>query len=646
MPNNPDITPLTVAELFTQGHYFIPIYQRNYAWGEPEVRQLLQDILDESRRAKNSRHPASQYYIGSLVVDKRGEGQFETIDGQQRHTTLCVVLSALKNEFADSINQQSCLNVKATEDTPFQKLSSLSLNLSFTNRKRSTSTLALLAQGITTGCEQASMHGAYDVAVRFFEEHKQELCTLTDYLLNNVVILRVAVPKGTDLNHYFEIMNNRGEQLEKHEVLKARLMRPLGIDERKVFSTIWDACASMDRYAQLGFEKSLRCTLFGANWDQHPVDFESIRQEMVNSDSPAPLVSLEEIVQHPVLQDKKENPVNDDSEQYASIISFPNFLLHVLRITHVSHIDTDVPLDDKRLLLAFERFSNRTDEDIATFSREFVMNLLRCRLLFDRYIIKRKNDLDWSLEQLKPNETRHHYVSSGGDFNQQLIMQLSMFHVSFPTQVYKHWLSAVLYYLLKQHQLGEFRISQYPAFLDQLSNKFFYGRFGKQPIEYFDICFEDVMPENDFDHHNLKLGTHIQNFIFNRLDYRLWRKLKDGHEFDVDMDFVKSFLDKFRFTFRTSVEHYFPQHPIAGEPMDESILHSFGNLCLISHSDNSKFSNNDPATKKNQVKDKLNREQLAESLKLVFMMSYEHWDPENQPAMIQHEKMMVDVLCS
>ena len=83
---------------------------------------------------------------------------------------------------------------------------------------------------------------------------------LQNYLLNNVNILRVSVPEDTDLNHYFEIMNTRGEQLEQHEILKARCLKEI-IGEEKIahaFSVIWDACANMGRHVQYGFKDDFK----------------------------------------------------------------------------------------------------------------------------------------------------------------------------------------------------------------------------------------------------------------------------------------------------------------------------------------------------------------------------------------------------
>ena len=64
--------------------YLIPIYQRNYAWGKDEIEALLEDI-------KGSKEG---YFIGSLVVREKGEF-FEVIDGQQRLTTLFLILKHL-----------------------------------------------------------------------------------------------------------------------------------------------------------------------------------------------------------------------------------------------------------------------------------------------------------------------------------------------------------------------------------------------------------------------------------------------------------------------------------------------------------------------------------------------------------------------
>ncbi len=637
MTSKDAITELTVAKLFANGQYAIPTYQRNFAWGEPEVKQLLQDVLDV---ALHNRHKLTKnknkYYIGSLVVDDKGHQTFETIDGQQRHTTLSIILSVLKNEFAQQV----------------QLPEGLTLNLSFNSRKKSANTLAMLFDGKTEGCEQPSMLGAYQVANSFLKEvAKEQLSLFTDYLLNRVIILRVSVPEKTDLNHYFEIMNNRGEQLEKHEVLKARLMGSLNNQaEQRCFAEIWDACASMDRYVQLGFTgRPLRDKLFGKDWSRCPANFVDVYEHLKVADRKSDDTSsgppkMSEIIKDPQLRERrgKKADVDDDPGRYSSIINVPNFLLQVLRVT----TKQDLPLDDKRLLSTFDaNFKGMDKAEKAAFAREFVIDLLKCRMLLDRYIIKRKNETEWSLEALKRYEEGHGFVNTADEplLNKQLIMLLSMFHVSFPTQVYKHWLSAALHFLVSNTGEGKsVSATGYRDFLEALNDRFFYGRYGKgEPINYRTLTFSDDAVRQDFDMENLNQRTHIQNFIFNRLDYLLWKKLEAGEAFAVDkMEDVKKRAARFSFTFRTSVEHYFPQHPLAGEPMDEAILHSFGNLCLISHSNNSRVSNFLP-----RQKNELYERSDTESLKLAFMMSSGNWGPEHPDVVAEHERMMVEVLC-
>ena len=90
--------------------------------------------------------------------------------------------------------------------------------------------------------------------------------SLAEFLQENVKIIRTEVPEDTDLNHYFEIMNTRGEQLEKHEIIKAALMEVLDTDsERSIFAKIWDACSDMSRYVVMGIDSPLRENIFGKN---------------------------------------------------------------------------------------------------------------------------------------------------------------------------------------------------------------------------------------------------------------------------------------------------------------------------------------------------------------------------------------------
>jgi uncharacterized protein with ParB-like and HNH nuclease domain len=92
---NNELLSFSVRELMAdQNRYCVPMYQRNYAWEEGEIHQLIQDVQDfglgQHGNAKKT------YYIGTLVVFNRSDKSFEVIDGQQRFTTLTLLAICLQ----------------------------------------------------------------------------------------------------------------------------------------------------------------------------------------------------------------------------------------------------------------------------------------------------------------------------------------------------------------------------------------------------------------------------------------------------------------------------------------------------------------------------------------------------------------------
>jgi len=633
---------LTIEQIFEDDHYIIPLYQRNYAWEETEINQLIQDIWDFS-----SDDLESKYYIGSLVVHKRklddsNKFIYETIDGQQRLTTLNILLSVIKNEFGIDVPKNH-----------YEKLK-------FDSRLMSTETLKLLFhKDLESNIpKNSTMSQAYSILYKKLNERsKAEIISFVDFLLKKVIILRVEVPIDTDLNHYFEIMNNRGEQLEKQEILKATLLSYLMYDEESsfVFSMVWDACSNMEKYMQLNFKKKFRDAVFlmddKKTWDYLPKDFEELSSyiipEKINISEGSN--GIEELNIIDLLTEEFKTTIIEKEEEeelenitFNSVIGFPNFLLHVLRV----YSQEDIRLDDKRLIKTFELCISKQNDKIK-FVKEFASSLLKCRFLFDKYIIKRefKQDIDsWSLQALKITKSRNQYkpyYTKSFDtetVNKRVLMLISMFHVSFPQVIYKHWLSGVLNYLYAQPEL-EIEGEDYVAYLEKLSDAFLFDRFGFREIEYYDIIFKNKceIVNESIKYELLHQGTNVQNFIFNRLDYLIWY----SEVVDEENKYKIQNIESFEFAFRSSVEHYYPQNPKPGAvkiPVGKEYLNQFGNLCLISRNKNSELSNYSPLAKAEHYE----QSSIIESLKQRLMMrKRENWDEQ---AIIDHQKEMIDLL--
>jgi hypothetical protein len=618
MDNNQDVQELCLKDIFSDKcQYSIPIYQRNYAWGEREITQLIQDIKDYSAKTDN-------YYIGSLVVYESQSVPkpiFDTIDGQQRLTTLTIMLCVLKHEF--DLGDFSWFN----------------LNLTFESRKNSSQTLKAIfdknrqdVEGYNTSITQAYQ----DVKKELKKMRNDEISNFYEYLCKNVIILRVPVPGDTDLNHYFEIMNNRGEQLEKHEVLKAKCLEKIKDDKLATytFSTIWEACSNMEKYVQYGFNINQRHSLFGQNdWSTFQCNnFDDVVIKMAGESNDA-TNSPEGQTLHDILSSNLNRSTNtdknhDDSpERFNTIINFSNFLLHVLRV----QTKTDISLDDKQLLSIFE---NHLKNGGITFVKNFAFSLLKMKFFFDKFVIKRefiKGTDNWSLKRLKWNDkNKGSYVNTFGQEeedtseNKNILMLLAMFHVSTPTLVYKHWLNACLKYVFEHQEIDN---TSYKMHLENLAKAFLYDRFmSNNQRDYFEIIYtnEGIAQNNasDLDENILNKGTDVENFVFNYLDYLLW---KDGKYND------------FKFTFRSSVEHYYPQNPIEGnQRLDQAILDNFGNLCLISRNKNAKLSNYMPLAKKDHYKNV-----TIDSIKQSIMMEEDAWTEDE---IIKHSEIMIEYL--
>lgn len=640
------IKSLKVKDIFNSktDKYKIPIYQRNYAWKEPQIRQLIQDIYDYAEdNEENNENKKKKYYIGTLVVRPDKENTFEVIDGQQRLTTLSMLVAYLNNI------------VKAPNNTQESEKTELENTITFQCRNASTNSLNKIWKNQNSDYDATDpITAGYQILKKSFEDIVGKASgnvTNEDYLkylLENVIIYRIPVPEDTDLNHYFEIMNTRGEQLEKHEILKAKLLSVFKYNTGTIdfYSRIWDACSDMGKYL---CSKMLKTN----NQENKTGDF-TIEYLIEKADG------------KPGNNNGQNNSQEDNSaeDRYRSIIDFPNFLLLVLKL-----MDDKTVLDDKKLLEQFnEKILNEENEETKKNKvKKFFGILLKARYLFDCYVIKRElSSGKWILKSLSKENGKEDLKNTFDDDskNKQILMLLSMFEVSFPNYSYKSWLFETLEYLTGKAQPKNCNLwynifcinfkdclptwnmvdaDDYIDHLEQYANKkrCEYGEF---------VCPVNVDNLNKFDKMACSIeeqrcgtvnlenfdafdkGTAVPNFIFNLLDYKLWKNEKGKCK-----DFEGKYKD-FEFTYRDSVEHFYPQNPIGGKPVEN--VDSFGNLCLITSEMNSRLNNLLPSAKR----DIWNASKSQPSIKLSKMMEMMETKEWKEKDIEMHKKEMLNVL--
>lgn len=566
----------------TDKRFQIPLYQRAFAWEDKQIIQLLEDINDSCVGTN------SKYYIGTLVVADKGS-YYEVVDGQQRLTSLFLLLHCLKAKVTHSLS----FACRDKSNYTLENLDEILMSSSVIDNDK-------IQESIISGVR--IIQGELSNGDKYGDDFLEKLA--------HVVMYRIVVPPHTDLNHYFETMNTRGEQLEQHDILKASLMSYLQGDNAwmSAFSDIWNACRDMSGYVQMNFSKTSRELLFGGHWNTIPTSLSSFVKASKGKYSEKSN-TLYEIV-NPDFEIKKSYDITDGSDKdanirFESIIDFPYFLIHCLKsfVSANSLVSDDGKelceslLNDKKLNIFFERVLKHglfkgEHLDRKTFAKKFIKHLLRMRFLFDKFIIKREFigdslEGEWSLKTLNVSGQGSNKKAYFTDTNfleyyqrkndnkvlhKDNLMIQSALRVSYTSPKVMHWITGLLLWLEENDNRS--KLNSYCEVAEQIARNSIIDNF-------FSPC-----EDGDY-----RSGAGTSHIVFNYLDYLIWKS-------------NRSLYKDFTFEFRNSVEHWYPRHPSESEIKlwDDGGVDRFGNLCIIQRNVNSKFSNLPPEGKKSSFR--------------------------------------------
>lgn len=593
MDNHLKIIP--VSNIFTNISYVVPIYQRNYAWAEMHIEQLIEDInssIDDLNK---------NYFLGNLIVNQTDNNVYEVIDGQQRLTTLFLLENYLGMSFA-----KDSLRFEAREKS--------NRTLHMINNKNNGELLEELVS--------AEISAGYKIIENYFKKMKEIDKNELKKKLEKVFLVRVQVPQGIDLNHYFEIMNTRGEQLELHEIAKAKFLEVLDTEhDKKTAALIWEKCSDMDSYIQMNFDPKVRNALFTKDWSRikdHIDDFDSIRECIPNDEDDKHSVPLIDVLKSKKLLNNGGSKDEGENERFESTISFPNFLLQVNAVVGKLG-EEDSTLDDKHFLNNLSWAWNDADR-----AKNFLYHMLKCRVLFDKYILKREYARDyketgkWSLQRLEKYSDlkgeKPKYVGTFGNDDSQSNKQIrtlqSCLRITYTSPKTMHWISQVLTRLLENESYDIIEILE-------------------------DYCKTKVIKSN-FENSS---GFGFERIVFTYLDYLLY---KDGYSY-LDKEIIPPMSDEWQFQFRSSIEHFQPQHLAEGVNWESDDLDGFGNLALITVSGNSKFSNLPPSGKISSYPSIFEQSLKLKIMKELVNLDNEKWTEEKAS---KHQEEMFRILKS
>ena len=230
----------TVKDLFSdkRSNFLIPDYQRPYAWGEEECLTLWEDLFgfaipDNGARSFNR---DDEYYLGPIVTFKNGAGQLEIIDGQQRLTTLLLLLRAFYKR-SDEMKDDETRSMREMIEQCIWKTNEFGrpdkTQLKIDSQVATDESKVEFLQILETGESNREFASKYAVNYRFFagkindfiKTYPSYFALLPARILNNCILLPIEAENQDTALRIFSTLNDRGMPLADADIFKAQFYK-------------------------------------------------------------------------------------------------------------------------------------------------------------------------------------------------------------------------------------------------------------------------------------------------------------------------------------------------------------------------------------------------------------------------------------
>ena len=257
MPTTIEVNKQSVEALLGSGKskpFVIPEYQRPYAWTDEQVETLFEDLWEFTATSGGTEREGS-YFLGSVVSYENEDGEQEIIDGQQRITSLCLLLRAIytklvatpasertaeANNFIGKIEPAIWRTNKLTGTVDYK-------NILLTSRVVNNDGNEILRSILETGCADENAKDNYSKNYRYFQElfdkHSTEnplmVYQFIYALLNQAILLPITADTQDTALTIFSTLNDRGLPLSDADIFKAKIYNQLEPEDKKAFIERW-----------------------------------------------------------------------------------------------------------------------------------------------------------------------------------------------------------------------------------------------------------------------------------------------------------------------------------------------------------------------------------------------------------------------
>ncbi|MEP0315209.1 MAG: DUF262 domain-containing HNH endonuclease family protein [Hyphomonas sp.] len=221
----------------------MPPYQRSYSWGEREAGELLTDLLDAAETG-------TPHFIGAVVLNRGNEeGLLEIVDGQQRLTTLTILLAVLRDIESEPSKSAQIHALIADEARPMLgeaanwRLQLNHMDGPFFRHMIQTpgSTLKLDGESGESDSQQRMVQNARTLLKRVRTLSEEDRRSLADVSMNRCALVRVVVNDKDQGFKVFRVLNTRGKEPGAHDIIKTELFQrsKFTTEEAAFYSERW-----------------------------------------------------------------------------------------------------------------------------------------------------------------------------------------------------------------------------------------------------------------------------------------------------------------------------------------------------------------------------------------------------------------------
>ncbi len=245
-----DTRQCEIKKIFSDEFAFtIPLYQRPYSWTTEEAGMLLEDLLNAMEDGKQNLEEAAPYFLGSIVLTKGDKPDSEVIDGQQRLTTITILLAVLRASIKED---------KAGDLEPFlyeraNTFAGTPSRYRLTLRKRDVEFFQTYIQAehgirnlisLPPMALSESQRNIRDNALAYMQrlQHlsEAERINLGRFLVNNCFVVVVSTADFDTAYRIFSVLNDRGRNLSYADILKAQIIGDIPGEEQEEYTNKWE----------------------------------------------------------------------------------------------------------------------------------------------------------------------------------------------------------------------------------------------------------------------------------------------------------------------------------------------------------------------------------------------------------------------